>query len=437
MKLQDIPRKVHFVGIGGIGMSGLAQYLAANGYRVTGSDRKGNDRTDALSRLGVKIHIGHDKNNVADAEIVVRTSAVYNDNPEVTEAAARHIPVILREQLLGAVFNSFQTRIAVCGTHGKTTVTAMLHEILSECGIAHTALIGGVYHGNNCYLGGGVIVAEACEYNRSFLNLNPTICVCVNAEYDHPDCYANKEEIREAFRTFMNNVQAGGTVVLPRELEYLDVASKRVFYDDVKAQNLRLTDGKAAFSALYPDGSLQAVRLAVPGRHNVTNALVALAVSRLLGIDGSSAAEALSRFDGVDRRWTESRGVCRIVRDYAHHPTEIACAVDTAVSVTGGRVICLFQPHTYTRTKAFLQEFADCFAKADKVAYLPVYSAREAPVAGADSQTLARMAVQRGVDAEYVANFDEAVAWVKRTVNTDDLLLILGAGDVAEIADRL
>ena len=436
MKLQDIPRKVHFVGIGGIGMSGLAQYLAANGYRVTGSDRKANDRTEALARAGVQISIGHDKNNVADAETVVRTSAVHNDNVEIQQALASNIPVILREQLLGAIFNSFPTRIAVCGTHGKTTVTAMLHEILSQCGVAHTALIGGVYHGNNCYLGEGVIVAEACEYNRSFFNLNPTVCVCVNAEYDHPDCYASKEDIREAFRTFMNNVSSSGAVVLPRELEYLDVRSKRIFYDDIKAENIRITDRNTQFCVYY-GGKPQEVRLAVPGRHNVANATAVMAVADLLQLPAKSVLQALSRFDGVDRRWTESDGICKIVRDYAHHPTEIACAVDTAASVTSGRVICLFQPHTYTRTKAFLQEFVSCYAKANKVAYLPVYSAREQPIDGADSRTLACLAANNGQDATYVADFDEAVGWIKQTVTKNDVLLILGAGDVAEIAERL
>ncbi len=437
MKLQDIPRKVHFVGIGGIGMSGLAQYLAANGYVVTGSDRQANDRTAALAQAGVTIRIGHDKSNVGDAQMVVRTSAVHNDNEEVRQALANNIPVILREQLLGAIFNSFPTRIAVCGTHGKTTVTAMLHEILSECGVAHTALIGGVYHGNNFYLGEGVIVAEACEYNRSFLNLNPTVCVCVNAEYDHPDCYADKAEIREAFRAFMNNVDPNGAVVLPRELEYLDVVANRVFYDDIKVENVLVSDGATEFCARFGDGAYFNVRLAVPGRHNAVNASVALAVGKLLDIPISSVVQALSRFDGVDRRWTESDGICKIVRDYAHHPTEIACAVDTAASVTSGRVICVFQPHTYTRTKAFLQEFVSCFAKADKVAYLPVYSAREQPIDGADSRTLACLAANNGQDATYVADFDEAVDWIKRTVDKNDILLILGAGDVAEIAERL
>lgn len=437
MKLQDIPRKVHFVGVGGIGMSGMAQYLHELGYVVTGSDRLANDRTEALKNLGIKIHIGHRIENIGEAELIVRTSAVHNDNVEITQATVRKIPVILREQLLGAIFNSFDTRIAVCGTHGKTTVTAMLHEILKECGVSHTALIGGVYHGNNFYYGQDVVVAEACEFNRSFLNLNPTICVCVNAEYDHPDCYANEKEIRQAFCDFMNNTQNDGTVVLPCELKYLNVRRKRVFYDDNACEDIRLIKGKPVFSFCGSGQKRLEVKLNVCGRHNVTNASVCLSVARLLGLPINKVIGALACFDGVDRRWTESEGICKVVRDYAHHPTEIACAVDTAASITKGKVICIFQPHTYSRTKAFWNEFVTCFNKAHKVAYLPIYSAREQPIEGIDSESLARLAVQSGLDATFVSGFDKAVRWAKETVSSDDVLLILGAGDVVELADRL
>ena len=418
-------------------MSGMAQYLHMSGYIITGSDRQANDRTEALVKAGVKVHIGHNEDNPGDAELVVRTSAVHNDNVEVRKARSRNIPVILREQMLGAIFNSFDTRIAVCGTHGKTTVTAMIHEILTECGVSHTALIGGVYHGNNFYYGKDVVVAEACEYNRSFLNLNPTICVCVNAEYDHPDCYADKEEIRQAFCQFMNNTTDNGVVVLPRDLEYLPIRPRKIIYDDNVCKEVELIKGKPVFAVYDGSGGRKEVRLNVCGRHNVQNASAALSVARHLELPLNVAVQALARFDGVDRRWTESDGICKVVRDYAHHPTEIACSVDTASNITDGRVICIFQPHTYSRTEAFWNEFVTCFDKACKVAYLPIYSAREQPIEGVTSENLAKLAVEQGYDAAFVSSFDEAITWAKNTVCPNDLLLILGAGDVAELADSL
>ena len=210
-------------------MSGMAQYLHKKGYCITGSDRQQNDRTEQLSDLGIKIYIGHQNSNVGNSDMVVHTSAVHNDNEEIVEAKKRNIPVVLREQMLGAIFNSFKTRIAVCGTHGKTTVTAMIHEILACCGVSHCAFIGGVYHGNNFYYGNDIVVAEACEFNRSFLNLNPTICVCVNAEFDHPDCYKDEQDIFNAFERFINNTDNGGSVVLPKKLSFLRTERKRVF----------------------------------------------------------------------------------------------------------------------------------------------------------------------------------------------------------------
>lgn len=433
MTLQDIPRRVHFVGIGGIGMSGMAQYLHKTGYCITGSDRLRNDRTDELAKLGIKIYIGHNADNIGNAELVVRTSAVHDDNVEIREAEQRKIPVILREQMLGAIFNGFNTRIAVCGTHGKTTVTAMIHEILSECGVSHSAFIGGVYHGNNYYFGRGVVVAEACEYNRSFLNLNPTICVCVNAEYDHPDCYANEQDVYDAFERFVSNTDQSGYVVLPSKLSFFNTDVKRAYYDD-RLVTVRFADGKPTFDATIGGDTIN-IKLNVVGAHNVNNALAAITVANILRLPANKVLRALARFDGVDRRWTERQGICRVVCDYAHHPTEIECSVSTARSVTDGKVVCLFQPHTYSRTQAFFDRFAECFRLADKVIYLPVYSAREQPVDGVNSARLADRAVKLGVNASYADSFEEAYKQALSSVTADDLLLILGAGDIVDIAE--
>ena len=440
MKMDEIPRRVHFVGIGGVGMSGLAQHLHNLGYVVTGSDRTESERTVALRNLGITVRIGHEADNVSDAEMVVRTSAVHNDNVEVVAALKLSTPVVLREQLLGAIFNSFHTRIAVCGTHGKTTVTAMIHEILKRAGVSHTALIGGVYQGNNYFCGSGVVVAEACEFNRSFLNLQPTVCVCLNAEYDHPDCYRDKEDVRKAYAEFMCNTSENGYVVLPYNLRSLCPYRKRVYYDKrTLVTNVQLIDGKPNFDVTLDDGIRDTMQIGVVGEHNVNNALAAISVARLLNIPIEAVKEALSAFNGGDRRWTEHSvsGLGRVVVDYAHHPTEVACSVATAKSITNGKVVCVFQPHTYSRTYAFFDEFATCFQDADLVAYLPIYSAREKPLVGVNSYLLAERARELNVNAVFCSDFEAAKQWIRGVVSADDVLLILGAGDVCELADML
>ena len=419
-------------------MSGLAQHLLKLGYAVSGSDRTVSDRTDALKELGADIHIGHNASNVSDCELVVRTSAVHDDNEEVAEAKRKKIPVVLREELLGAIFNGFNTRVAVCGTHGKTTVTAMIHEILSCAEVSHAAFIGGVYKGNNYFYGQNVVAAEACEFNRSFLNLNPTVCVCLNAEHDHPDCYADEQEVHDAFSQFMRQTDEDGAVVLPSNLANLCSDRRAVYFDEISVNNLSTKNDKQYFDVNL-DGKTYHAELGIVGTHNVYNAKAAIATALLLGVSIDVILAALAGFCGVDRRWTERHidGLCKVVCDYAHHPTEIACSVATAKSVTKGKVVCVFQPHTYSRTRAFFKQFATCFAQADVVAYLPIYSAREMPLNGVTSHHLTLLAQNMGLNALYLPDFATAVNWVRQTVKQDDILLILGAGDIVNLADLL
>ena len=419
-------------------MSGLAQHLLHLGYDISGSDRTGNDRTEALQALGVNIRIGHRAENVDGCQLVVRTSAVHDDNVEVAAAKKQKIPVILREQLLGAIFNSFNVRVAVCGTHGKTTVTAMLHEIMSQAGVPHTSFIGGVYNGNNYFFGQNLVIAEACEFNRSFLNLNPTVCVCLNAEHDHPDCYADEQAVRVAFAQFMQQVDEDGSVVLPRNLADLCNDRRCVYFDEIEVDNVSCKDGKQFFDVAL-DGGIYRVELGVVGEHNVTNAKAAMACALLLGVPMEKIVDAFKHFHGVDRRWTEHTvdGMCKVVCDYAHHPTEIACAVRTARSLSKGKVICVFQPHTYSRTRAFFKQFVTCFEQADVVAYLPIYSAREMQLEGVTSQHLTLLAQNMGLNAVYMPDFDTATHWVRDVATADDVLLILGAGDVVQLVHSL
>lgn len=418
-------------------MSGLAEHLNKLGYTVSGSDRTPNDRTAALKAQGIDVHIGHSADNVANAQMVVRTSAVACSNEEVDWAIKHGVPVVLREQLLGAVFNGFDERIAVCGTHGKTTVTAMLHELLNEANVEHAAFIGGVYHGDNYFFGRRCAVAEACEFNRSFLYLQPTLCVCLNAELDHPDCYKDAEDIKRAFAKFFANVNKTGCVVLPNCLKSLYPHRNRIVFDKrYTASNVCFEQGKPRFDVTFADGIKRRVSLSVVGEHNVHNALAVIAVADKLQLSADAAVNALNKFDGVDRRWTECKmeGMGKAVLDYAHHPTEIACSVATAKRIAKGRVLCVFQPHTYSRTKAFWQDFAECFRGADAVAYLPVYSAREKPIGGVNSYLLSQEAASRGINACFLPDFLSAKQWIYGNAAPNDVVLILGAGDIDKLA---
>ncbi len=440
MKMDEIPSRVHFVGCGGVGMSGLAEHLHRLGYVVTGSDRMANDRTEHLRQLGIEVHIGHEAANIGAAGLVVRTSAVSAANVEVAAALRIGVPVVLREELLGAVFDHFDTRIAVCGTHGKTTVTAMLHQALCQAGVDHAAFIGGVYHGDNYFFGEGCVVAEACEFNRSFYNLHPTLCVCLNVEHDHPDCYSDAEDVKRAFSHFLSNVDDLGHVVLPAELKGLFPRRNRVLFDkSYVVSDVRLVQGCPHFNVTLPCGDVLQIELRVPGAHNVHNALAVLAAADVLGLPMDATAAALCEFDGVDRRWTEvnAEGLGKVVLDYAHHPTELSCSVAAAKSMTKGRVLCVFQPHTYSRTKAFWQDFVECFRKADAVAYLPIYSAREKPIGGVNSYLLSQSAVERGINACFLPDFLSAKQWILGNAAPDDIVLILGAGDVNLLVDLL
>lgn len=430
MKVQHIPHKVHFVGIGGIGMSSLAQWLLARGYQISGSDRQNSEIVEILRKKGAKIAIGHSADNVTDVQLVVRTSAVSLDNVEVARAVANGIPVMLREELLGIIFNSYATRVAVCGTHGKTTVTAMIHHILKENNIAHTCFLGGLYQGENFSDGGDIVVAEACEYNRSFLHLSPTICCCLNAEYDHPDCFADEESILQAFEQVISS--ATDCAILPTKLKHL-AKNKVISYN----QQYGAVEVECRKEGVFCKINQTSLSMPIVGKHNITNAQAAIAVSNQLGISLANAATSLSSFSGVSRRWSVKGVDGNIIVDYAHHPTEIKCAVSTALSICKGKVYCLFQPHTYSRTKAFWQEFATCFKEVEKVGYLPIFAARESPIDSVNSCLLAEFARSIGVEATYLSSFEQAVQFAHKYVSKNDILLVLGAGDICTLADMI
>lgn len=415
-------------------MSGLAQHLLRLGHVVSGSDRQENEQTVKLRKLGAAVTIGHCETAVCGAELVVHTSAVQQDNCELVYARAHNITTVLREELLGTIFNGFGTRIAVCGTHGKTTVTSMIHHVLERCGVTHAAFVGGEYDGENYFFGSGVIVAEACEYNRSFLHLHPSICVCLNVEHDHPDCYPTPADTEQAFRQLFT--QSEKTVI---SAKYKTLAKKPfVCGEDVLAKNIKINkNGCAEFDVVCCGENVGRTALSVCGKHNVCNAIAAVAAANLLGLPMLQVLQALHTFSGVDRRWTVKQGICTVVCDYAHHPTEIDAALSTAKSVAKGKIICVFQPHTYSRTQAFFQRFVDCFSGADEVIYLPVYSAREKPIQHVTSYQLYKLAKLQGLNAKYCSDFTKAAQHIRRTVRPDDLVLLIGAGNVNTLSDLL
>lgn len=429
---NNFPHRVHFVGIGGIGMSGLAKHLVNVGCEVSGSDKNENEQTQRLRQAGVAVTVPHDAKCVKGAQLVVRTSAVLPTNEEVAFALSQGIPVVLREQLLGQVFDGFPTRIAVCGTHGKTTVTAMIHHVLERCGISHTAFIGGEYQHGNYFFGENVVVAEACEYNRGFLHLHPTLCLCLNAEWDHPDCYTGKADVQRAFGQFFAQ---SDVVLLPKNLQRLCKTAHT--WEDLRARNVVVKNGCASFVLAEHGKNVFCCTLKVHGKHNVQNALATLAVAKQLGVPLLQAAQALCTFEGVDRRWTEQNCLFPVVCDYAHHPTEISAAVQTAKEVCKGRVFCVFQPHTFSRTKALFGQFLRCFCGADTVVFLPTYPAREKPCQGTTAFQLFKSAKAQGTNAKYFASFARAAQFLKKHVKATDLVLLVGAGDVNKLAELL
>ncbi len=420
-------------------MSGIAQHLHLLGYNVCGCDRQQNEYTQKLVNLGITVHEEHCA-DIGDTQLVVKTSAIAKDNLATKQAEEKRVPILLREQLLGIIFDQYPTRIAICGTHGKTTTTALLHHVLERCGIAHTAFVGGSYKGENYFAGRDVVIAEACEYNKSFLYLHPTHTLCLNIEFDHPDCYQDLSDVKDAFGQLFAQSK---NVILPKSEKTL--CPSGLVVDDFVALPLENKSPSSAittytfqnaFELRYQGKFVRNCYLQIGGKHNVQNALGVICLCKQFNIPLWQATNALCSFVGVDRRGTEYPYKCRLVCDYAHHPTEISATIATAKEQTTGKVVCLFQPHTYSRTKAFWKEFATCFCQT-KVFYLPIYSAREKPINGVTSQELCAFAQSVGIDACYLDDFSQATTLLDATITPDDTVLVLGAGDVVAIAKKL
>ncbi len=449
-------RRIHFVGVGGIGMSGIAELLANLGYEVSGSDAKTSDVTDRLATLHVRIERGHAASHVGNADVVVVSSAIHTGNPEVDEARRRGIPVIPRAEMLAELMR-LRYGIAIAGAHGKTTTTSMVALVLERAGLDPTAVIGGRLSafGSNARLGrGDYMVAEADESDRSFLKLSPAIAVITNIDREHMESYGTWEALQDAFLEFANKVPFYGAIVAcaddaPVRALIPRMTRRVITYGlDADAQVLGRDATLEAFGSRCrvvlrgtDDGAtpLGALRLRVPGRHNLVNAIGAVAVGLEVGVPFARIAAALEEFRGAERRFQlrgEERGVM-VVDDYGHHPTEIAAVIAAARAGIDRRVVVVFQPHRYSRTRDLLDSFGDALAGADEVVLTDIYAAGEAPIDGVTIELLDEAIRRSGRSVRLVKNLDEVPAAVAALAMPNDLVITLGAGSIGTLPDRI
>ncbi|MCP4691067.1 MAG: UDP-N-acetylmuramate--L-alanine ligase [Desulfobacterales bacterium] len=445
--------QIHFVGVGGIGMSGIAELLLNLGYRVSGSDLQSSDITRRLEGLGGKIFQGHASDQIAGADVVVTSTAVAPDNPEVAEARRSGVPVIPRAEMHAEIMR-LKYSVAVAGAHGKTSTTSIVASVLARGGLDPTVVIGGKLMGlgTNAVLGqGDYIVAEADESDGSFLNYAPAIAVVTNIDLEHLDYYRDIEHIKSTFLNFLDRIPFYGLAVLCLDNEHIQDLLPRIkkrcatygmsSQADFQARGVEFDGRKSRFSVLRHGEPLGEITLNLPGLHNVSNAMASIAVGMELDIPFPEIRAALETLEGVGRR-LEIKGVSRgvtVVDDYGHHPTEIKTTLDAVrESWPNKRVVVAFQPHRYSRTRALFNEFTRAFYQSDLLVVLPIYAASETPIEGVDARSLhARIQAHGHKDAVFKENFDEAVAHLLTVLKPDDLLLTLGAGDVYKLGERM
>ena len=456
-------QRIHFVGIGGIGMSGIAEVLLNLGYKVSGSDLKSSAVTQRLESLGAILFEGHHAENVAGVEVVVTSSAIARENPEVSEAHNLHIPVIQRAEMLAELMR-LKYGIAVAGMHGKTTTTSMVAAVLAAGGLDPTVVVGGRVDamGSNARLGKSqYLVAEADESDRSFLKLSPILSIVTNIDREHMDCYRNMRDVKKTFVEFMDRVPFYGMVVACGDDPVLrkllpDVQRRIVTYGTRRGSDFLIkmpAKAKAGggdarllnrFHVTYRKQDLGEFTLHVPGLHNVLNATAAIAVGVGLDIQTDQIRAALEQFRGVDRRFQliGQAGGISVIDDYGHHPTEIKATLAAARQCGFGKIHVIFQPHRYTRTRDLMEEFTGAFGDADSLAVLDIYAASETPIEGVTGESLAeQVAAKSGRATRYAISFDAAVALAGDAAKSGDMILTLGAGSVSQIGpmvlDRL
>jgi len=448
-------KQVHCVGIGGIGLSAIAEILISRGMTVTGSDMNESDSTDRLIKAGAHIFLGHRAKNVDGADLVVYSSAVSLDNPELVRAEKLQIPIVTRAEMLGALMKECENSIAVAGTHGKTTTTSMISLILDNAGKKPTILVGGnlTEIGGNVKIGGNeYFITEACEYMDSFLSLYPKIEIILNIDSDHLDYFKDIEHIVNSFGRFAGLVPDNGFIIAydanPFVKSVVEGAPNVVTFGlnegcSYYASNISFNSvGMPFFHVESKDERLCSIQLSVPGEHNILNALASFACCHMLGIETSVISSTLEQYSGTQRRFDVigiTRNNIRIVDDYAHHPTEIRATLAAAQNVPHRDLWCLFQPHTYTRTIALFDEFAEAFERADKIVMAEIYAAREKNIYKISSKALVDeiKRVYPTKEAHYISNFDEIAGFVIDNAGSGDLVITMGAGDIYKVAELI
>ncbi len=445
-------KKIHFIGIGGISMSGLAEILASKGYRITGSDMRSTPITQKLEKIGIKVAIGHNAENALGSDLVVYTAAVRDSNPELIGAREAGITCIDRATLLGEIMKEYTGSIAVSGTHGKTTTTSMVSMIMLEAGLDPTIHIGGELEaiGGTTRIGGSrYFIAEACEYTGSFLKFHPWLAIILNMEFDHADYFRDMDHIRETFTRFAKLVPRDGYLVGcaddPEVMSVLGTVScNKVTYGinskncTWSASDIVYDDLGCASYTLYNNNTPAAeIKLRVPGIHNVSNSLAAISACSIMGCGMNAIKEALRKFTGTHRRF-ELKGITggiKVIDDYAHHPSEVKATLKAARNCGQTRVFCVFQPHTYTRTKFLMNEFAEAFDDADEVILSDIYAAREADNGEVNSEMLAGRINRREQKATYLKGFEAIVEYLKVNTRPGDLIITMGAGDIYKVGE--
>jgi len=446
----DKDKKVHFIGIGGVSMSGLAEILLEAGYRVSGSDMKSSAATDLLSTMGAEVFIGHDGKNVAGADLVVYTAAVSEDNPELMAAKANSIPVMDRAEFLGDLMKGYKYNVAVAGTHGKTTTTSMLSHIAIKAKLDPTILVGGqldVINGNVRTGKSQYLITEACEYKASFLKFIPHVGIITNIDADHLDFYKDIEDIQNTFVKFASLIPVNGYLVCCADDERMGkviegskctVLTYGIDKGDFTAKNILFNEkGCASFTAYFKGDKFLDVILSVPGRHNVLNALACIGAAFALDISNDSIFEGLREFGGTHRRFElkgKKDGVT-VIDDYAHHPTEIVATLSAAKNYPHKRIFCIFQPHTYSRTLSLFEEFSNAFEGVDYLILADIYAAREKDTGVVSSAMLADAVSKKGIKCQNLHSFEEIVSYLEANMKDGDVLFTVGAGDVYRIGE--
>ena len=450
----NTPVHVHFIGIGGISMSGLAEILLQEHFTVSGSDMKSSEMTDHLMKLGAFVTIGQKAENITDdIDVVIYTAAIHPDNPEYQQAAIKGTPMLTRAQLLGQIMRNYRYSIAVSGTHGKTTTTSMLSHIFLEADVDPTISVGGMLDAINGNIRVGqseYFVTEACEYTNSFHAFHPQISIILNVDADHLDFFSGIEEIIQSFKTFAEILPKDGSLVINGDMDCLSTITKELSCNiitfgldetnDYYPTDITFDDaGYATYTLMHHGESLGQITLHVNGMHNVQNSMSAIAVAHILGIDTTTCAKGLLSFGGAKRRF-EYKGNYNgitIIDDYAHHPTEIAATLAAARRTNHNEIWCVFQPHTYTRTKALLADFAKALHTCDHVILTDIYAAREKDTKEVSSLDLMEAIQEYGTDVTYFPTFEQVEIYILKNCKKNDLLITMGAGDVVNIGEAL